>query len=97
MDYIEKMLRRANTHQMAGYLMYGTDTLPESDYDNRLKERFKKLREIAEGNDKMLSQLNEVITVFSEVYMELGFRMGIMFIAEVFCGTGKVPGKEGDL
>lgn len=41
MDYIERMLNRANTHQIAGYLMYGTDTLPESDYDNRLNEGFK--------------------------------------------------------
>ena len=94
MDYIERMLSRANTHQIAGYLAYGEDTSPESDYDTRIKEGFKKLHEIAGKDDKTLSQLNEVITVFSDVYMEIGFRAGIMFMSEVFYGTGKIPGRK---
>lgn len=50
MDYIERMLSRANTHQIAGYLAYGEDTSPESDYDTRIKEGLKKLHKIA-GKD----------------------------------------------
>ena len=85
-EYIKKIMKRANTQIMVGYLSYGAEVdLADDDcYEKRREEVYKKLDEITKGDEKLQASINEVIANFSELYAELGFKAGIIFATDVF-------------
>lgn len=89
-EYIKKMMDRANVKNIIGYLIYGTEIYPEDgDYEERIENAYKKLEQITNGNEKLLTSLMEVIANFSDIYAELGFKAGIMFMADIYTGRDR--------
>lgn len=89
-EYIKKMMDRANIKNIIGYLVYGTEIYPEDeDYEERIENAYKKLEQITNGNEKLLTSLMGVIANFSDIYAELGFKAGIIFMADVYAGRDK--------
>lgn len=89
-EYIKKMIKRANIQKIVGYLIYGAEVDPVGDcYEERIHEAYKKIDEIAKGNEKLQASINEVIANFSDIYTELGFKAGIMFMADIYAGRDR--------
>lgn len=91
-EYIKRIMDRATVQKIVGHLIYGTEIDPEeNDYRKRMDNAYAKLEQITNNNEKLLASLMEVIANFSDIYAELGFRAGIMFMADVYAGryTGR--------
>ena len=88
--YIKKMMDRANIKSIIVYLVYGTEICREDeDYEERIENAYKKLEQITNGNEKLQASLMGVIANFSDIYAELGFRAGIIFMSDVYAGRDK--------
>ena len=95
-EYIKKMMDRANVKNIIGYLIYGKEIYPEDeDYEKRSDNAYAKLEQNTNGDEKLLTSLMEIIANFSDLYAELGFRAGIIFMADVYAGRDKFEKKKG--
>lgn len=89
-EYIKRMLERSTVQKIVGHLIYGTEIDTEKDdYGKRTDKAYSKLEQITNGDEKLLASLMEVISNFSDLYTELGFRAGIMFMADVYAGRDR--------
>lgn len=95
-EYIKKMMDRANIKNMIGYLVYGTEIYTnDEDYEKRSDNAYAKLEQNTNGDEKLLTSLMEIIANFSDLYAELGFRAGIIYMADVYAGRDKFEKKKG--
>ena len=91
-EYIKKMMDRANIKN----IVYGTEIYTnDEDYEKRSDNAYAKLEQNTNGDEKLLTSLMEIIANFSDLYAELGFRAGIIFMADVYAGRDKFEKKKG--
>ena len=89
-EYIKRMLERATVQKIVGHLIYGTEIDTEKeDYGKRTDKAYSKLEQITNGDEKLLASLMEVISSFTDIYAELGFRAGILFMTDIYAGRDK--------
>lgn len=83
-----QILERANSQNIAKYLLYGHETtgsIETGNFDDRIEKSFEhfyqQLKEvypsINEDDDTMFDLINELVTNHSEIYFEIGFLAGI--------------------
>ena len=102
MDYIEKIFKRAKLCNIVDNILYGSEPEKEClDYEERMNEAYKKYSgTVAKYDPKCNSELydaaNALTEVISEVYMEIGFQAGILFMQEIYYNSEKHRKATGD-
>ena len=102
MKKIEKIFKRVKLCNIVDNILYGYE--PEKDcpdYEERMDEAYKRYSEtVAKYDPKHNSELydaaNALTEVISEVYMEIGFQAGILFMQEVYHNAEKHRKATGD-
>ena len=95
-EYIKRMVDRATVQKIVGHLIYGTEIdVEEDDYGKRTEDAYARLEQITNGDEKLLAALMEVIANFSDIYAELGFRAGVIFMADIYAGRDKFGKRKG--
>ena len=95
-EYIKRMVDRATVQKIVGHLIYGTEIdVEEDDYGKRTEDAYARLEQITNGDEKLLASLMEVIANFSDIYAELGFRAGVIFMADIYAGRDKFGKRKG--
>ena len=90
------MVDRATVQKIVGHLIYGTEIdVDEDDYVKRTADAYARLEQITTGDEKLLESLMEVIANFSDIYAELGFRAGVIFMADIYAGRDKFGKRKG--
>ena len=102
MDYIEKIFKRAKLCNIVDNILYGPEPEKEClDYEERMNEAYKKYSgTVAKYDPKCNSELydaaNALTEVISEVYMEIGFQAGLLFMQEIYYNSEKHRKATGD-
>ena len=102
MNYIDKIFERAELSNIVDNILYGSEPEKEClDYEERMNEAYKKYSgTVAKYDPKCNSELydaaNALTEVISEVYMEIGFQAGILFMQEVYHNAEKHRKATGD-
>ena len=95
-EYIKRMVDRATVQKIVRHLIYGTEIdVEEDDYGKRTEDAYARLEQITNGDEKLLASLMEVIANFSDIYAELGFRAGVIFMADIYAGRDKFGKRKG--
>lgn len=91
--YFKDLLKRAELKSIKDFIVWGEETYEESEkrtYDERIKEAKRKIGEIFEEyfpdnktNDKVFSLYYKQMSVYQDVYFELGLLAGAHLALEI--------------
>ena len=90
MDFMESLRGRDNIERITGYILYGEDR-PQSKmtHEERLGEAQEKIEYIIGDDDAAEAYINDAIAEITDIYMEIGIRVGMKLMADAMWGPKK--------
>ena len=88
--FTEKIFERATLKGITEYLLFGSDSKEEiKDYETRLEEAYSEYEKVVSQYDErqreeLLGSVNAMGSEIAIVYMEIGIRVGISLIKDIF-------------
>ncbi len=94
MNYLDEVMKRSNVQALREFLLYGGSQEPYQmdSYQKRLDRAYDQYREIAmqyddrEEDSPLFAAMNDIITEYEHVYMELGMQAGFKLAEELLGG-----------
>lgn len=90
MDFMESLRGRDSIERIAGYILYGEDRpQAEETHEERLGRAQEKIEEIIGNDDAAETYINDAIAEITDIYMEIGIRVGMRLMADAVWGPKK--------
>lgn len=87
MDFMERLRGRDNIERITGFILYGEDRpQAEGTHEERLGRAQEKIGEIIGDDDVAEACINYVIAEITDIYMEIGIRVGMRLMADAIWG-----------
>lgn len=87
MDFMESLRGRDNIERITGYILYGEDRpQAEGTHEERLGEAQEKIEYIIGDDEKAEAYVNDAIAEITDIYMEIGIRVGMKLMADAIWG-----------
>ena len=90
MDFMERLRGRDNIERITGFILYGEDRpQAEETHEERLGRAQEKIEYIIGDDDAAEAYINDAIAEITDIYMEIGIRVGMKLMADAMWGPKK--------
>lgn len=87
MDFMERLRGRDNIERITSFILYGEDRpKTEGTHEERLGEAQEKIEYIIGDDEKAEAYINDAIAEITDIYMEIGIRVGMRLMADAIWG-----------